>query len=138
MENTKTILENGQGTRIGRAIYQIITKNDYTLILHGRNRSNLEATKKSLENSDEHQCISCDIRLKQDVAKALAKSKIKSLYALVANAGIGGENSYSADDRWHEIIDTNLTGTYNTIHECLPYLKKNKASFKKIVIVSSI
>jgi NAD(P)-dependent dehydrogenase (short-subunit alcohol dehydrogenase family) len=138
MEDTKTILVTGAGSGIGRAIAQYLSKNTYTLVLVGRSLNNLEATKNSLENPDEHQCISCDIRLKQDVAKALEKSKIKSLYALVANAGIGGENSYSADDRWHEIIDTNLTGTYNTIHECLPYLKKNKAAFKKIVILSSV
>jgi NAD(P)-dependent dehydrogenase (short-subunit alcohol dehydrogenase family) len=138
MENTKTILVTGAGSGIGRAISQYLSKNAYTLVLLGRNLNNLEETKNSLENSDKHQCISCDIRIKKDVATALANSKIKSLYALVANAGIGGENSYSADDRWHEIIDTNLTGTYNTIHECLPYLKKNKASFKKIVIISSI
>jgi NAD(P)-dependent dehydrogenase (short-subunit alcohol dehydrogenase family) len=138
MDNTKTILVTGAGSGIGRTIAQHLSKNSYVLVLLGRNLDNLEVTKNSLENPDEHQCISCDIRLKQDVAKALEKSKIKSLYALVANAGIGGENSYSADDRWHEIIDTNLTGTYNTIHECLPYLKKSKAAFKKIVILSSI
>ena len=136
MDNTKTILVTGAGSGIGRAISQHLSKHAYNLVLLGRNLDNLEATKNSLENPDEHQCISCDIRLKQDVAKALEKSKIKSLYALVANAGIGGENSYSAEDRWHEIIDTNLTGTYNTIHGCLPYLKKSKSAFKKIVILS--
>ena len=68
----------------------------------------------------------------------MQKSKIESLYALIANAGIGGENNYSSDDRWQEIIDTNLTGTYNTVQESLPYLKKSTFLFKKIVILSSI
>ena len=56
----------------------------------------------------------------------------------MANAGIGGENTYGGKDRWREVIETNLTGTYQTIQECLPYLKKDDAPFKKVVILSSI
>jgi 3-oxoacyl-[acyl-carrier protein] reductase len=63
---------------------------------------------------------------------------VKEIFALVTNAGVGGENHYHEGDRWNEIIDTNLTGTYNTVQECLPYLKNSSAEFKKIVIVSSI
>ena len=138
MAVTKTVLVTGAGSGIGRAISQCLSKNGYSLILLGRKQDNLETTRNSLEYPDQHQCISCDIRLPKDITKALEKSKINSLYALVANAGIGGENSYLSDDRWHEIIDTNLTGTYNTIQECLPYLKRSKAPFKKIVILASI
>ena len=56
----------------------------------------------------------------------------------MANAGIGGENTYGEKDRWREVIETNLTGTYQTLQECLPYLKKDEAPFKKVVILSSI
>jgi NAD(P)-dependent dehydrogenase (short-subunit alcohol dehydrogenase family) len=69
---------------------------------------------------------------------ALEKINVESLYGLVANAGIGGENTYGENDRWREVIDTNLTGTYQTVQECLPYLKKDTAPFKKVVILSSI
>ena len=138
MGRKKTVLITGAGTGIGRAIADCLAKNNYSLVLLGRTLDNLEATKKSLECPEEHQCISCDIRLTGDIAKSLRKIKIDSLYALIANAGIGGENNGSSGDRWHEIIDTNLTGTYTTIQESLPYLKKNKAPFKKIVILSSV
>ena len=138
MGNTKTILVTGAGSGIGRAITQRLSKNNYPLILLGRNLDILEETKSSLEDPEKHHCVSCDIRVPKNIAKALDKRKINSLYALVANAGIGGENSYLPNDRWHEIIETNLTGTYNTIQDCLPYLKKNKAPFKKIVILTSI
>jgi NAD(P)-dependent dehydrogenase (short-subunit alcohol dehydrogenase family) len=138
MKDTKTILVTGAGSGIGRAIAQCLSKNNYPLILLGRNMDTLEETKSSLEDLQKHHCVSCDIRLPKNIAKALDKRKINSLYALIANAGIGGENNYLSNDRWHEIIETNLTGTYNTIRECLPYLKKNKAPFKKIVILSSI
>ena len=136
MENTKTIIVTGAGSGIGRAIAQRLSKDSYPLILLGRNLDTLEKTKSSLEDSEKHHCVSCDIRLPKNIAKALDKIKINSLYALVANAGVGGENSYLSNDRWHEIIETNLTGTYNTIQDGLPYLKKNKAQFKKIVILT--
>ena len=138
MKNKETVLITGAGGGIGKAIAQCLSKNNYSLILLGRAMDNLLETKKSLDSPGDHQCISCDIRLSEDIAKALKNIKINSLYALIANAGVGGENDYSSNDRWQEIIDTNLTGTYNTIHESLPYLKKNKSSFKKIVILSSI
>jgi NAD(P)-dependent dehydrogenase (short-subunit alcohol dehydrogenase family) len=63
---------------------------------------------------------------------------VPSLYGLIANAGIGGENQYGEQDRWREIMDTNLTGTYQTIQECIPLIKKDPAPFKKIIIISSI
>ena len=138
METTKNILITGAGSGIGRAIAQHLSKNNYPLVLLGRNQDHLEETRNSLKHPEKHQYISCDIRLSNDIAKALEKSKINSLYALVANAGIGGENSYLSNDRWHEIIDTNLNGTYNTIQESLPYLMKNKEPNKKIIILSSI
>ena len=138
MANTKTILITGAGSGIGRAIAQRISKNNYPLILLGRNQDKLEETRNSLESPEKHQCFSCDIRLPKDIANALEKSKINSLYALIANAGIGGENRYLSSDRWNEIIDTNLTGTYNTTQGCLPYLKKNKAPYKKIIILASV
>ena len=108
----KTVLITGAGSGIGRAIAQCLSKKNYSLILLGRVLANLEATKMSLECPDEHLCISCDIRLPKDIAEALKKSKIESLYALIANAGVGGENNYSSDDRWQEIIDTNLTSVF--------------------------
>jgi NAD(P)-dependent dehydrogenase (short-subunit alcohol dehydrogenase family) len=138
MANTKTILVTGAGSGIGRAIAQRLSKNNYLLLLLGRNQEHLEETRKSLEYPEKHQCISCDIKIPKEIHKALEKSKVDSLYALVANAGIGGENNYTSDDLWHEIIDTNLTGTYNTIQESIPYLKKQEAPFKKIVILASI
>ena len=138
MKKKEAVLITGAGSGIGRAIAQCLSKNNYSIILLGRVMDNLLETKKSLDSPGDHQCISCDIRISEDIAKTLKTIKINSLYALIANAGVGGENDYSSNDRWQEIIDTNLTGTYNTICESLPYLKKNKASFKKIVILSSI
>ena len=123
----KSIVVTGAGHGIGRAITKLLAEQGYSLLLLGRNRTALESARESLKNPSAHQSFSCDIRQAEQIHKALAESGIQSLYAVVANAGKGGENHYS-----------NLTGTYNTIQECLPFLKKSSDSYTKIVITSSI
>jgi NAD(P)-dependent dehydrogenase (short-subunit alcohol dehydrogenase family) len=130
------IVVTGAGSGIGRSIAITLSEREYSLILLGRNLENLESTKSLLKNQDQHQCHTCDIRNSEEIRKTL--ENVSSLYALIANAGVGGENQYGDQDRWQEVVDTNLTGTYNTIHECLPLIKKDSAPFKKIIIVSSI
>ncbi len=134
----KVVVISGAGTGIGRAIAQVLAEENYQLILLGRTLSKLQETQSLLTNAESHQSFSCDIRNKEEIRSALANSGISFIYGVVANAGIGGENNYSTEDRWGEILETNLTGTYNTIHECLPYLKKDDAEYKRIAIVSSI
>ena len=135
---SKTIVITGAGTGIGRATAQTLAGEGYPLILLGRNVSNLEETRKSLPSPENHKIHSCDIRHPEDIRKALKDSRVDSLYAVIANAGLGGENHYEKKDRWQEVIDTNLTGSYYTVRECLPLLKKNNADYKKILFVSSI
>ena len=131
-----TVIITGAGSGIGRCIAQTLAEKGFSLFLLGRNLDNLETTKKMLKNPEQHQCQACDIRDPKEIHRALAN--VSSLYGLIANAGIGGENQYGEQDRWREIIDTNLTGTYQTVQECLPLIKKNPSSHKKIIIISSI
>ena len=130
------IAVTGAGSGIGRSIAEILAKHEYSLILLGRNLDNLQSTKSLLKNSERHQCRTCDIRNSAETKRSL--ENVSSLYGLIANAGIGGENQFGDQDRWHEVIDTNLTGTYQTIQACLPLIKKDRAPFKKIIIISSI
>jgi NAD(P)-dependent dehydrogenase (short-subunit alcohol dehydrogenase family) len=130
------IVVTGAGSGIGRSIAITLAERGYILILLGRNFENLKFTKRLLKNPEQHQCHACDIRNSEEIKKALGN--VSSLYALIANAGVGGENQYGDQDRWQEVVDTNLTGTYQTIQECIPLIKKNSAPFKKIIIISSI
>ena len=136
--NAKTIVVTGSGSGIGQATAKVLASRGYSLILLGRNMSALEKTRKELDKPADHRCFSCDIRKPETIRDALVESGAGSLYAVIANAGVGGENHYSNGDRWQEIIDTNLSGSYYTVQECLPYLKKNRTGFAKIIFVSSI
>jgi acetoacetyl-CoA reductase len=57
---------------------------------------------------------------------------------VVANAGITRDAPFHkmTPDQWHEVIDTNLTGVFNTIHPVWPGMRERK--FGRIVVISSI
>ncbi len=135
---TQSIVVTGAGTGIGQSIARVLSDRGYHLILLGRNRSRLEATRQGLKNPESHKSFSCDIRDARQIRQSLDDSGAESLYAVVANAGIGGENHYGENDRWQEIVDTNLMGSYYSVRECLPLLKKDAGDYKRIVFVSSI
>src|SRR4029450_9483199 len=56
----------------------------------------------------------CDISDRESVATAFAAASADRgpLHAFVANSGIGGANADGPDDRFEEIVRTNLFGTY--------------------------
>lgn len=134
----KTIVVTGAGSGIGKAIAETLAGQGFPLILLGRNLERLEKTRQEVKDSPKHQCFCCDIRDGAALRQTLVRSRIENLHAVVVNAGIGGENRYGNGDRWQEVIDINLTGSYNTVNECLPYLRKDECEYKKIVFISSI
>jgi NAD(P)-dependent dehydrogenase (short-subunit alcohol dehydrogenase family) len=136
----KTILITGAGSGIGRAAaIELSKKEDIRLILNGRNMAPLKETLGQLENPDQHILMASDISKKKSFSadfQALKPGKL-NLSGVFANAGIGGVNAYGDEDRWQQILDINLTGTYHTIMEALPYLKASDEEYKNIVITSS-
>ena len=57
---------------------------------------------------------------------------------IVANAGITRDAPFHkmTPEQWHQVIDTNLTGVFNTIHPIWPGMRERK--FGRIVVISSI
>ncbi len=136
----KTYVITGAGSGMGRATAALLSQNkDVKLLLIGRTQTTLEETLSMLANSENHTIAAIDIRdaasWKQTVAANFDENT--QLCGVFANAGVGGENHYGAEDRWEEIISINLTGTYVTLMELLPFLKKSTDAFKHIVITSS-
>ena len=133
----KDILVTGAGSGIGRAIAKTLANNDLDLVLVGRNRDALEQTKSTLKPSSNHRLLIADIRDAHAIRQGLLELK-PSLFGVIANAGLGGENHYGANDNWQNIIDTNLTGTYLLVQESLPYFMPKEQGFRHIIIISSI
>jgi len=134
----KTIVITGAGSGIGRATAIELSKlPDVRLILVGRTARTLEQTNEACHQTNKHLIAALDICDKSAWRKLFLRFDVTSIYAVFANAGVGGVNVYGELDTWDEILRVNLTGTYTTIMECLTLLKEDISAFKHIAITSS-
>jgi 3-oxoacyl-[acyl-carrier protein] reductase len=133
----KTILVSGAGSGIGRAIAANLADAGYAVILSGRNRQALQATLALLDTPARHTVMPADLRDLEALRTGL-KTINPTLHGVIANAGIGGKNQYGPADRWHDIIDTNLTGTYQLVQEALLYFAPASEGYRQIVLISSL
>jgi NAD(P)-dependent dehydrogenase (short-subunit alcohol dehydrogenase family) len=120
----KHVVVTGAGTGIGRAIARRLSDEGARLTVLARDASRLR------DVVDGATVKACDIRDREQVFAALDEP----LDALVANAGVGGPNPPGDEDRWDEIVQTNLYGTYWCCRAAEPHL----ADCGRIVITSSI
>jgi NAD(P)-dependent dehydrogenase (short-subunit alcohol dehydrogenase family) len=130
-------LITGAGSGIGKAIATTLSTQGHTCFLLGRNEAALKETFSMLQ-SGSHEIFVTDIKDNEALQQVVSKHPGLVLDGIIANAGIGGENNFGPNDRWQQIIDTNLTGTYLTVQHFLPALKKSTCRYKQIVITSSI
>lgn len=128
---------SGAGSGIGRAIAIKLANQGAGIILVGRNADKLEETHKLLAEGN-HLVVTTDIRLKENCEEVSSILNGAHIDGIIANAGVGGENYYGTDDRWNEILDTNLSGTYYFVNAFLPQLKASKGEKKHILMTSSV
>jgi NAD(P)-dependent dehydrogenase (short-subunit alcohol dehydrogenase family) len=131
---SKTYLISGAGSGIGRAIAQKLSSDGHNCILLGRNGNNLQQTLKTLSPGN-NKIFTADITDKASLNSVSSGLEGMVLNGLIANSGVGGENYWGENDRWHKIIETNLTGTYNFVNTFLPNL--NKAPDEKHIVITS-
>lgn len=57
---------------------------------------------------------------------------------VVANAGVTRDAPFHkmTRDQWHQVVDTNLTGVFNTVHPIWPGMRARK--FGRVIVISSI
>tara|TARA_B110000977_G_scaffold139056_1_gene176556 strand:- start:259 stop:981 length:723 start_codon:yes stop_codon:yes gene_type:complete len=69
---------------------------------------------------------------------AQVEADLGPVEVVVANAGITRDAPFHkmTPKQWKEVIDTNLTGVFNTIHPIWPGMRERK--FGRIVVISSI
>lgn len=69
---------------------------------------------------------------------ARVEADLGPIDVVVANAGITRDAPFHkmTPQQWHEVIDTNLTGVFNTVHPVWPGLRERK--FGRVIVISSI
>ncbi len=134
----RTVVITGAGTGIGKATAERLAREGMSIILIGRREGPLKKLKEALPGEG-HAILAVDVSDKQTLHQGLNSGIMegRDLYAVYANAGIGGANHYGDDDRWEQIIDINLSGAYYTVMECLPFLKRSSAEYRHVLITSS-
>jgi NAD(P)-dependent dehydrogenase (short-subunit alcohol dehydrogenase family) len=137
----KHALITGAGSGIGRATAVVMAERGAKVALLGRTRNELEETLHLLGGTEAgHLTLEADIAaevLMIEAYKVVAR-EWDHLDIVVANAGINGV--WAPLDRirvqeWDETLEINLRGTFLTVKEALPLLKKRGGS---VVVVSSI
>jgi SDR family mycofactocin-dependent oxidoreductase len=84
--------------------------------------------------------IAVDVRDSAQVNAAVEQTvnDFGSLDIVLANAGIvsTGLLEEVSDDVWQQLLDTNLTGTFNTLRAAIPVMRRQR--FGRIVVTSSM
>ncbi|MEM7310379.1 MAG: SDR family NAD(P)-dependent oxidoreductase [Planctomycetota bacterium] len=140
------VVVTGAGTGIGRAIALRLAERGARLALLARRRKPLAETAALAEEAGAEATFvrSVDVRDRQKVDRgfAAAAKELGPVWALVANSGVGGPNGpasgeRAADDRFDDLVATNLNGTYFCMRAAERHLAEGPDE-RHLVAVSSI
>ncbi len=134
------VVVTGAGTGIGRAIALELARKGTRLTLLARELARLEATaEEARSRGAEVQALSCDIRERAsvDTCFASAVERFGPVHTLVANSGIGGPNAPGKRDRFEQLVETNLVGTYSCLRAAERHLAPGPHA-RHLVVVASI
>lgn len=137
------VVVTGAGTGIGRAIALRLAGEGVRISLLARSKNQLDATGKLLEEKGARVfTVSCDIRDRDAVDHSFQKAAAACgpIHTLVASAGVGGSNEDGPEDRWDEIVRTNLDGTYFCMRAAVRHLGESgeEGRLRHLVAISSI
>lgn len=127
------IFVTGGSRGLGKAIVEKFQSHGWQVAACARTEESAEACQSDLN-------LVCDVGNAAQVRVAIS-SIIHSkgrLDAVINNAGIAGSNLLEQndnDDLWHQIINTNLHGTYYVCKYALPHLPSHRG---RIVNISSV
>ncbi len=130
------VVVTGAGRGIGRAIALRLAAEGARLSLLARGREALEATAADAGGAF---VAAVDIRDAAQVEDGFAAAADANgpVHALVANSGIGGPNEDGDDDRFADLVATNLLGTYACVRAAERRLAPGPER-RDVVVVSSI
>jgi NAD(P)-dependent dehydrogenase (short-subunit alcohol dehydrogenase family) len=130
------VVVTGAGRGIGKAIALRLARDGATLSIFARGEDALRATADEIGGAFVRKV---DIRdaAAVDAAFAAAADAHGPIHALVANSGIGGPNEPGENDRFEDLVATNLVGTYRCIRAAQREFA-DAAERRDVVVIASI
>jgi NAD(P)-dependent dehydrogenase (short-subunit alcohol dehydrogenase family) len=136
----KVAFITGGSRGIGLAIAQRLVAEGARVAVTGRDEAALAAAQVAIGEAGAAEAMRADVRSYADVGRAIEATvaRFGGLDIVVNNAGVGSfvEVADMAPDQWAEVIDTNLTGVFNTCHAAIPHLRRRGGGF--IINISSL
>jgi NAD(P)-dependent dehydrogenase (short-subunit alcohol dehydrogenase family) len=130
--NGKVAFITGGNKGIGLGVAEAMVEAGMFVCITGRNEADVLAAEKKLNTIRDKAALGlvCDVRSLSDQQTAVQQimDKWKQLDVVIANAGVGhfADISLLTPEQWHETIDINLTGVFNTVKASLDPLKASK------------
>ena len=130
--NGKVAFITGGNKGIGLGVAEAMVEAGMFVCITGRNEADVQAAEKKLNAIRDTSALGlvCDVRSLSDQQTAVQQimDKWKQLDVVIANAGVGhfADISLLTPEQWHETIDINLTGVFNTVKASLDPLKASK------------
>lgn len=128
----KTALITGASKGIGYGIAEMLLKQDMKVAITSRSQSTADDAAKQLKKVGKGEVLplESDVRNYDSLENIIKQitDQWGTLDVVVANAGVGHFSSIEdmSFDQWHQTIDTNLTGVFNTTKAAISALKKSK------------
>jgi len=122
------------GTKgIGYGIAESLLEQGMKVAVSGRSQESADAAVKGLNNPDKVLGLVSDVAKLEDEKKAVATilDKWGQLDVVMANAGVGhfAPIDELEDEKWHQMINTNLNGVYHTLKASVEALKKSEGYY---------
>lgn len=122
------------GTKgIGFGIAEALLEKGMRVAITGRSQDTVDAARKQLSPTADVIGIVADVRSMDAQDKAIKQilDAWGQIDVVIANAGIGhfADIESMSPEQWHETIDVNLTGVFNSIKTTVDSLKKSRGYF---------
>jgi 3-oxoacyl-[acyl-carrier protein] reductase len=144
MKKNKIIFVSGSSRGIGKGIAKHLLKNDYSVIINGRNEVTLNDSFKELSkiSNDKIFSIRGDITKSNDISmiKTFIDKEFGSINHLVCNVG-SGKSKTGLDEsitEFRNMFEINFFNAVMLTKELLPSIINNKSKNKSITFISSI
>jgi NAD(P)-dependent dehydrogenase (short-subunit alcohol dehydrogenase family) len=130
------VVVTGAGRGIGKAIALRLARDGATVSMFARGEEALRATADEIGGAFVR---AVDIRDAGQVDDAFAAAADANgpIHALVANSGIGGPNEAGPNDRFDDLVATNLVGTYRCVRAAQRSLAPGPDR-RDVVVIASI